>query len=95
MKTKEQKRQEAQARVDKILTERLEIGAVQQFRNRLEKIKKRPGKSEREVLRLTRKIKDLEDLQKDFETELKSTKSTSEQKRLQKLIQQKSKKVDK
>lgn len=91
MKTKEQKRIEAQVRVDKILTERLEIGAVQQFKNRLEDLKKRPGQSKREVLRLTRKIKDLEDLQKDFETDLKLTKSTSEQSRLKKLIEQKSK----
>ena len=62
MKTKEQKRIEAQERVDKKLTERLEIGAVQQFRNRLEEIKKRPGKSEREVLRLTKLISEFEQM---------------------------------
>lgn len=62
MKTKEQKRSEAQERVDKKLTERLEIGAVQQFRNRLEEIKKRPGKSEREVLRLTKLISEFEQM---------------------------------
>ena len=61
MKTKEQKRIEAQERVDKKLTERLEI-AVQQFRNRLEEIKKRPGKSEREVLRLTKLISEFEQM---------------------------------
>lgn len=62
MKTKEQKRQEAQERVDKKLTERLEIGAIQQFRNRLEEIKKRPGKSQREVERLTRLISEFEQM---------------------------------
>lgn len=77
MKTKEQKRQEAQERVDKKLTERLEIGAVQQFRNRLEEIKKRPGQSKREVQRLTYLISEFQQMERQKTMSVKELKSES------------------
>lgn len=89
MKTKEQKRKEAENKKDLVLTERLEIGIIKQLENRLENLSKRPGESKREKARILKQIEEWKNIQS--QQTVKEAKSTSEAKRLQMLKEQKSK----